>query len=84
MFRELDAVSAVWHSLMGGKFRVRLSAWPNEPVDTRPGHRFGDVLDEDGTVIGSAHDSTYGGRGFVVHTKPYGGFVPCDQIEFVE
>ena len=48
-----------------------------------PGRRSGQVLDEDGNVIGSAHDSTYGGGAFAVHSIQYAGYTPLDQIEFV-
>ena len=74
---DTSPVAAVWFSLLGGKFRIRLIG------DNCPGRRTGDVLDDDGNIIGSAHDSIYGGHGFAVHTKPFGGFVPEDQIDFV-
>lgn len=77
--REHSCVTEVWRSIMGGKYRVRL-----EEGRTEPGHRYGLVLDVDGEVIGSASDYTYGGRGFAVHTTNYAGYVPTDQIEFVE
>lgn len=48
-----------------------------------PGRRYGQVLDEDGNVIGSAHDSTYGGGAFAVHTPGYAGYTPLTSIEFV-
>ena len=58
--------------------RVRL-------IDDRgPGRRSGDVLDDTGKVIGSAHDYPYDGRGYAVHTKPFAGFVPESDIEYVE
>jgi hypothetical protein len=74
---DTDSVTAVWHSILGGKFRVRLTQ------DNGPGRRYGFVLDDNDNIIGSAQDTTYGGRGFAVHTRPFGGFVPMEQIEFV-
>ncbi len=76
---DTSAVAAVWYSLLGGKFPVRLHDGCREP-----GHRYGDVLDEAGTTIGSAHDYIYGGRGWAVHTKPFAGYVPDEQIVIVE
>ncbi len=73
-----NCVSAMRHAVLGGTFRVRL----NE--DRGPGHRWGEVLDDAGNVIGSAQDYTYGGSGFAVHTRPFAGYVPTHQIEFVE
>ena len=58
-------------------FRLRLTE------DNGPGRRHAEVLDADGKVIGSAMDYTYGGLGYAVHTKPFGGYVPLDMIEFV-
>lgn len=49
-----------------------------------PGSRWGVVLDEHGSIIGEAHDSTYHGRAYAVHTKAWAGFVPLEQIEIVE
>jgi hypothetical protein len=74
---DTDSVTAVWFSILGGKFRIRLSQ------DDGPGRRIGEVLDDSGNVIGSAQDYTYGGNGFAVHTRPFGGFVPMEQVEFV-
>ncbi len=51
--------------------------------DNGPGRRFGAVIDEQGAEIGTAHDYPYGGRGFAVHTREFGGFVPVDSVEFV-
>jgi hypothetical protein len=75
---DTNSVEAVWFSLLGGKFRVRLTD------DNGPGRRYGQVLDDAGNQIGDASDSIYGGRGFAVHTRPFGGFVPEEQIEFVK
>ncbi len=71
-------VDAVWCSLLGGKFLVKLSDGVREP-----GRRFGTVVDEHGTVLGSAQDYTYSGRGWAVHTKPFAGYVPDEQIVIV-
>lgn len=60
------------------RFRVRLS----DP-DALPGRRSGYVLDEQNHIIGDASDRIYGGTGFAVHTLPFGGYVPNDQIVFV-
>jgi len=49
-----------------------------------PGRRSGQVIDDEGNIIGSAHDSTYGGGAFAVHSIRYAGYTPLDQIEFVE
>lgn len=73
-----NPVNAVWHSLTGGKFRVKL-----ENKRAVPGRRYGQVLDDNGNQIGDASDYIYGGRGFAVQTRPFGGFVPVEQIEFV-
>jgi hypothetical protein len=73
-----DSLTAVRFAIAGGRFRVRLTE------DNGPGRRWGDVLDDNGSVIGSAHDSIYGGRGFAVQTRPFGGFVSTDQIDFVD
>lgn len=76
--RELDAVSAIRRSLFGGKYRVQL-----RDFETIPGRRWGYVLDLDGQIIGDACDRIYHGRGFVVHTENFAGFVPIEHIEFV-
>jgi hypothetical protein len=73
----IEAIPAVLYSLLGGKYLVRLT---NKAA--RPGERSGAVLDAAGNVIGNASDYIYGGRGFAVHTKPFGGFVPSEQIVF--
>lgn len=70
-------VDAVFHSVLGGKFRVRLTR------DNGPGRRSGEVLDDAGNRIGDASDYIYGGRGYAVHTRPFGGFVPESQIVYV-
>ena len=72
-----DSVSAVWYALTGGKYIVRLT-----DEHAQPGNRSGDVLDSDGKVIGSASDYIYGGAGFAVHTRAFGGYVPTEQIVF--
>jgi hypothetical protein len=71
---------AVYHAYHGGMFRVRLT---EESRERGPGSRVGVVLDDDDNPIGSASDWAYGGKGFAVHTRPFGGYVPLDQIEFV-
>lgn len=73
-----NPVSAVLHAVTGGKFRVRLT------TDEGPGRRDGYVLDDSDNIIGSASDATYNGRGFAVHTKPYAGYVPEEDIIFVQ
>lgn len=75
---QTSAGVAVVFACLGGKFRVRL----DDPT-AKPGSRWGDVLDDSGVRIGDASDYIYGGRGFAVHTRPFGGFVSEDQIEFV-
>jgi len=75
---QSDSVAQVWSYLSGGKFRVRL-----DKPKARLGMRRGVVLDNAGNVIGDASDYIYGGTGFCVHTKPFGGYVPNDQIDFV-
>jgi len=74
-----DPLTAVRFALGGGIFRVRLDVGR-----TQPGARSGKVLDDAGEVIGSASDYIYGGRGFAVSTRAFGGFVPLAQIEFVK
>lgn len=73
-----NPVQAVWHACSGGRFRVKL-----RDKRAKPGSRGGYVLDDAGNVIGDASDYIYGGRGFAIHTKPFGGYVPDDQIDFV-
>lgn len=58
---------------MDNRIRIHLTE------DNGPGRRFGYVVDADGNVIGSAHDCTYGGRGYSVQTENFGGFVPDDD-----
>jgi hypothetical protein len=72
-----DSVTAVFHAILGGKFRIRIIN------DQGPGHRDGIVLDDNDVPIGSASDYIYAGMGFAVHTRPFGGYVSLDQIEFV-
>jgi hypothetical protein len=74
---ETSPVDAVWHSCLGGSFRLRITR------DDGPGHRSADVLDDAGNVIGNAYDYIYGGSAFSVWTKPFAGYVPMSQIEFV-
>ena len=64
---------AVLFSLLGGSFRLRRIADSGMFA----------VLDDDGNEIGHAHNVTYGNRGFSVWTRPFAGFVPIEQIEFV-
>ena len=77
--RELDAVTAVFRSIFGGNYRVRL-----RDKDAPPGRRSGLVIDLDGEIIGSASDYTYSGSGFALHTSNYAGYVPIADIEFVD
>jgi hypothetical protein len=46
----------------------------------RVGDRIGNVVNEDGYVICSAHDYIYGRRGYAVHTVPFAGYVPEEYI----
>jgi len=73
-----NPVQMVIYSLKGGKFRVRLS-----DSSAKPGRRQGHVLDENDNIVGDASDAIYSGRGFAIHTAPFGGFVPAEQVEFV-
>lgn len=75
---ETNSLEAVVFSIMGGKFRLRLTN-----PDAEPGKRCAFVLDDNDNVIGHAQDWTYGGSGFAVQTKPFGGYVSEEQIEFV-
>ena len=77
--RNTDSLSAVWHAITGGRFRVRLDD-PKAPA----GKRSGAVLDDRDEVLGTASDYIYGGAGFCVHTRAFGGYVALEQIEFVE
>lgn len=72
-----ESVAAVWYALLGGKYLVRL-----DDESAPPGRRSGVVMNSSGEVIGYASDYIYGGAGFSVHTKPFGGYVPSDQIVF--
>lgn len=48
------------------------------------GQREGRVVDDtQRKVIGHAHDRTYAGRAFAVHTEAWAGHVELDRIEFV-
>jgi hypothetical protein len=51
--------------------------------DNGAGRRHGEVLNGEGTVIGSAQDYTYDGRGYAVHTVPFAGFVAEHEVEYV-
>jgi hypothetical protein len=64
---------AMYHWLFGGKFILR---YYSECRDSAM------VLDEGGNIIGEAHTMRDGG--WSVHTIPFGGYVPCSQIVFVE
>lgn len=75
-----DSVTAVFHAVMGGAFRVRLQ----KESSKEPGRRHVDVLDDAGNVIGGGYDYIYGGAGFAIHTKPFGGYVPEGQLVWVE
>lgn len=75
---DTDPLTAIMFNLGGGIFRVRLY----EP-DAVEGRRTGLVLDDKDDVIGTASDYIYGASGFAVHTRPFAGFVPAKQIEFV-
>ena len=74
---DTPSVAAVWFSLTGGRFRVEKTS------DDGPGQWSGRVLDDDGNSIGSAGSYPYGTRGASIHTRPFAGFVPIDQIDFV-
>jgi len=76
--RDTHSVAAVLFAIGGGRFRIRL-----DDKRARPGQRSGKVLNDAGEVIGSASDYIYGGSGFAVHTRPFGGYVSADQIDFV-
>jgi hypothetical protein len=75
---KTNPLDAAMHAIRGGKFRIRLDD-PDAPL----GSRWGKVLDDDGNIIGEAHDLPYAGRGFTIRTEPYAGFADLDQIEFV-
>lgn len=71
-------LAAELHAIAGGKIRIKLK---NKRAPA--GRRYGQVLDENNNVIGDASDAVFGGRRFSIHTRPFGGFVPVEQIEFV-
>lgn len=75
---DTSPVDAIWFAVLGGQFRVRLTE------DNGPGLRSGEVLDEQGRVIGSASDFIYRGAGFCICTAPYHGYAALDQIALVE
>ncbi len=66
--------------IISGSLKIRVKL---EDPNADSGRRYGYVIDESGNVIGDASDRIYGGRGFAVHTAPFGGYVPADQIVFV-
>jgi hypothetical protein len=70
---DTNPVCAAYFAVVGGTFRLR-------EAESGAGY---DVLDDDGNVIGAASRSCYGASGFAVHTKPFAGFVPEAQIEYV-
>jgi hypothetical protein len=67
--------AAMLHSIFGGKFLL---------------HHYSDckdtamVLDSDGNIIGEAYTLRSHPRSWSIHTKPFGGTVPEEQIIFVE
>lgn len=55
----------------------------NDP-DAPAGQREGLVVDDtQRKVLGHAHDRTYAGLAFAVHTEAWAGHVELDRIEFV-
>jgi hypothetical protein len=70
-------VTAAMHVVLGGRVRIQLTE------DLDPSRRSGQVVDEDGKIIGSATSYPYGASGFSVFTEPFAGFVPTWQVEFV-
>jgi len=70
---ETDSVTAVWHSLTGRKFFLR--------IDPNISETFADVIGENGEVIGSA--SRIYSDGWAVQTRPFGGYVPDEQCIIV-
>lgn len=75
----MNSMETVFGIISGSlKIRVRL-----EDAKAEPGRRYGYVIDANDAVIGDASDRIYGGRGFAVHTAPFGGYVPSEQILFV-
>jgi hypothetical protein len=69
------ALAQVHLALFGGKYLLRIID-PANPT-------YGEILSPAGTVIGMATRSCYGLRGWAVHTKAFGGFVPNEQIVLV-
>lgn len=74
---DTDSYTGVLFAVLGGIFRLRITD------GTEPGHRSAHVLDDEGELIGSAHDLIYGARGWAVSTHAYGGFVSAAQVELV-
>src|SRR5438477_11596304 len=70
-----DSVSAVWFSLLGGKFLLR--------IDEEFSSTYAEVLDSEGNVIGSANQM-YSDGGWAVHTVPFAGYVSPLQVVFVD
>lgn len=76
---DSSPVVAVLYAVGGGRFTVRLH--PDSPRE--PGRRYGEALGADGEPIGSAHQATYGVRGWTVWTRPFAGFVPAANVEVI-
>lgn len=71
--KDTPPVAAVYFAVLGGKFLLRRVNWsPN----------VADILNNSGEIIGSAQ-RIYS-DGWSVHTRPFGGYVPDDQIVYVE
>jgi hypothetical protein len=75
--KDTPSPAAFMFAVLGGRFRLRLTE------DNGPGRRYAQVLDGKGEIIGDASDFIYNGSGFAVHTAPFAGYVPVEQIEFV-
>lgn len=76
--KDMTALEGVFFAIGGGKFKVRLY----ERKGSR--YRSGVVLDNEGNVIGSASDYTYGGAGWAIHTPMYAGHASLDQVVIVD
>lgn len=68
---DMDAFTAVFFTVLGGKFRLQ---------ETEDGYV--DVIDDDGETIGDAH-RIYS-DGWAVHAGEFAGYVPDTQIVMVE
>ena len=68
---DTDPFAATLFAVADGTFRLRETAYGWQ------------VLDNADQVIGSASDIPYGASGFSVHTRPFAGFVPRRNVEFV-